>query len=139
MREVENEREGCCSAWLAAHFVEQPAGTMKNSEEGFTAVRRGGRRKKMEQGGALFGRSDGGAEGEKVSCCHAGRGRAQGEENRERQLKLLLACRECTAALHPCRASNSRERGRPPRLLADHGDILRPSAMEKSAGPDAME
>jgi hypothetical protein len=22
MREVENEREGCCSAWLAAHFVE---------------------------------------------------------------------------------------------------------------------
>jgi hypothetical protein len=29
---------------LAAHFVEQPAGTTENSDEGFTAVRRGGRR-----------------------------------------------------------------------------------------------
>jgi hypothetical protein len=60
MRGVEIEREGCCSARLAAYFVEQPAGTMENSEEGFTAVRRGGRKKKMEQGGALFGCSDGG-------------------------------------------------------------------------------
>jgi hypothetical protein len=33
-RGVENEREGCCSARLAAHFDEQPAGTMENSEEG---------------------------------------------------------------------------------------------------------
>ena len=32
--EVENELEGCCSARLAAHFVEQPAGTTTNSEEG---------------------------------------------------------------------------------------------------------
>jgi hypothetical protein len=31
---VEIEREGCCSAQLAAHFAEQPAGTMENSEEG---------------------------------------------------------------------------------------------------------
>jgi hypothetical protein len=35
---VEIEREGCCSAWLAAHFVEQPAGTTKNSEEGFNSA-----------------------------------------------------------------------------------------------------
>jgi hypothetical protein len=35
------------------------------------------------------------------------RGRDQ-EEDRESRLELLLACRECTAALHPCRASNSR-------------------------------
>jgi hypothetical protein len=33
-RGVENEREGCFSAWLAAHFDEQPAGTTENSEEG---------------------------------------------------------------------------------------------------------
>jgi hypothetical protein len=33
-RGVEIEREGCCSARLAAHFVEQPAGTTTNSEEG---------------------------------------------------------------------------------------------------------
>jgi hypothetical protein len=33
-RGVENEREGCCSARLAAHFDEQPAGTTENSEEG---------------------------------------------------------------------------------------------------------
>jgi hypothetical protein len=33
-RGVEIEREGCCSARLAAHFDEQPAGTMENNEEG---------------------------------------------------------------------------------------------------------
>jgi hypothetical protein len=33
-RGVEIEREDCCSARLAAHFVEQPAGTTTNSEEG---------------------------------------------------------------------------------------------------------
>jgi hypothetical protein len=33
-RGVEIEREGCCSARLAAHFVEQPAGTTTNNEEG---------------------------------------------------------------------------------------------------------
>jgi hypothetical protein len=30
--------------------------------------------------GALFGRSDGGVEGEKVSCCHAGRGAPRGKK-----------------------------------------------------------
>jgi hypothetical protein len=34
----------------------------------------------MEQRGALLGRSDGGGEGEKVSYCHTGRGRAQGKK-----------------------------------------------------------
>jgi hypothetical protein len=34
MRGVEIEQEGYCSARLAAHFVEQPAGTTTNSEEG---------------------------------------------------------------------------------------------------------
>jgi hypothetical protein len=34
----------------------------------------------MDQGGALLGRSDGGAEGEKVSCCHAGRGASRGKK-----------------------------------------------------------
>jgi hypothetical protein len=33
-RGVEIEREGCCSARLAAYFVEQPVGTTTNSEEG---------------------------------------------------------------------------------------------------------
>jgi hypothetical protein len=32
-RGVEIEREGCCSARLAAHFAKQPVGTIENSEE----------------------------------------------------------------------------------------------------------
>jgi hypothetical protein len=35
---VENEREGGCSAWLAAHFDEQTTGTMENSKEGFNSA-----------------------------------------------------------------------------------------------------
>jgi hypothetical protein len=35
---VEIEREVCCSALLAAHFVEQPTGTTENSEEGFNSA-----------------------------------------------------------------------------------------------------
>ena len=34
----------------------------------------------MEQGGALLGRSDGGAEGERVSFCHARRGTPRGKK-----------------------------------------------------------
>jgi hypothetical protein len=34
----------------------------------------------MEQGGALLGHSDGGAQGEKISCCHAGRGTPRGKK-----------------------------------------------------------
>jgi hypothetical protein len=52
---MEIEREGCCNARLAAHFVEQPVDTTTNSEEG----------------GSLFG------EGE--SCRGAARGAGHGE------------------------------------------------------------
>jgi hypothetical protein len=37
-RGVDIEREGCCSARLAVHFAEQPAGTTTNSEEGVSLL-----------------------------------------------------------------------------------------------------
>jgi hypothetical protein len=54
---VEIEQEGCCSARLAAHFVEQPAGTTENSEEGGSLFREGESRR-----GAAWGADHGGNE-----------------------------------------------------------------------------
>jgi hypothetical protein len=64
---VENEWEGCYSARLAAYFIEQPMGTTENSEEGFIAVRRGGRRERRYLGARM-----GGPRGEKVVVQGAG-------------------------------------------------------------------
>jgi hypothetical protein len=79
-RGVEIEREGCCSARLAAHFVEQPAGTTKNSKEGFNAVRRGGRRAKNGTGRGTVWALGWGME-QRCSgsrACHGACARAQG-------------------------------------------------------------
>jgi hypothetical protein len=59
--EVENELEGCCSARLAAHFAEQPAGTTTSSEEGGSLFGEGESRRGAARGaghggnGALAG------------------------------------------------------------------------------------
>jgi hypothetical protein len=66
----------------SAHFVEQPTGTMENSEEGFTAVRRGGRREL-----AAMDREEGSwaaMEGRELPPLPSGRRSASMEEERGR-------------------------------------------------------
>jgi hypothetical protein len=43
-----------------------------------------------------------------ASCWPWSRGHAQEKDRERARLEVLLACRERTAALHPCRASDSR-------------------------------
>jgi hypothetical protein len=53
-RGVEIEQEGCCSAQLATHFVEQPAGTTVNNEEGGSLFGEGSRAEALHGAVAVF-------------------------------------------------------------------------------------
>uniref|UniRef100_A0A804U7G6 Uncharacterized protein n=1 Tax=Zea mays TaxID=4577 RepID=A0A804U7G6_MAIZE len=75
-----------------------------------------------------------------LACCWPwSRGHAQEKDRERARLEVLLACRERTAALHPCRASDSRGERPTVEVAAPPPPPPRTLELARGRGGDAMD